>query len=119
MSIVWNPETPAIDPRSVVESMPIEDLAYVVSQHHAFGYLDTEELPIRFVCPLCQYHDFNGGSATVEDAWTWYCTRCRGESRDRSYTRRTRYALERVVLEDLRFLMAACKMATEDAEARV
>ncbi len=108
----------SIDPRSAVEALSIEDLAYIVSNDTLLGSLENsdERLPaIKFCCPICRFENHNGGSAYIVDAWTWACSRCRAPSQPRSRrgdVRRTRYMLERYVLEDAECCVAARQMVT-------
>lgn len=85
------------DPRAVVASAPIELLAEASAEGAVFGFIDADRNdPARFTCPTCAWESFSGGSAIIRDAWRFDCHRCGAAG--------TRWALERLVLEDHRRL---------------
>lgn len=85
------------DPRRLVTQVPQRLLVEAMYNGlHPFGILDRDELGVWFICPTCGHIDHNGGSAELLDPWRWRCHRCRRT--------RTRYLLERLVVEDAEFL---------------
>jgi hypothetical protein len=98
------------NPRDVVEALPIEELAALVSGDGFFSFLD-DDLGCRFRCTRCSFVDHNGGTAKVIDEWSWACGRCRH--------RGTIYELQRVVMEDADLLVRAWDRWSEEASGAV
>lgn len=101
-------------PREIVEASTIYDLADVVAGDSFLDFGDG-----RFRCPLCQFADHNGGTATIHDDWTWSCRRCveppRYKGARPTVVTRTRYELERIVLERADYLGALLHLADVNA----
>lgn len=89
---------PDVTPRDVVEALPIEELAAMVSGDGIFSYMDDPCFP-RFRCPRCSHVDHNGPTAEVQSDWLWSCSRCRASG--------TVFELQRIVLEDGDLLVRA------------
>ena len=88
-----------VTPRQLVAKASIDELvaAYSIGHRHPFALVYVAGV-VMFVCPNCGKVGINGGTAHVIDKWRWSCHACRHEG--------TRYALEKIVLDDVAMLEA-------------
>jgi hypothetical protein len=61
-----------------LSEMPLASLAGLLRSRKPYVGFDPFG---RFVCPLCNIQDHNGGTAIVVDDQTWHCARCGAQTR--------------------------------------